>query len=424
MSASGEASPLVNGSREKHGKSSAALADERKEQPDKGSVDRPSWYLCGVVLFASFVAVLLGYDIGVMSGAILDIETTLGLSIIQKQLVVGSLNFVSAFGSLFAATFSDWVGRRMCIFVSMVMYTLGTALMTAANTFSVMLAGRFVCGLGVGCGMATVPVFIAEISPARMRGKMCACFEIAICTGLLLGYISCICFYKLPSNISWRVMIGIALAPATVVLCTVFCALPESPRWLIRQGREDEARGVLSRTCGAEEVEETMVSMKGLLHGHEMLNEEEQAQKSSLLKACCSPTPCSNASNELPPSAVASRKALLVGIAIATFQQANGSEAAVYYVPQLMDKAGMHRRVDQLWGQFAVGVFKAGFIFVGLLLLDRCGRRPVLLLSTALVTLCIVGLAVCFATNAPPVYTIITLCLYMASFSIGEGPIT
>jgi MFS family permease len=103
-------------------------------------------------MFASCVAVLLGYDIGVMSGAILGIESSLNLTTAEVELVIGSLNFVSAFGSLFVAGFSDRVGRRFCLFVAMVLSTIGTIMMTVANDFWMMLGGRMVCGLGVGCG--------------------------------------------------------------------------------------------------------------------------------------------------------------------------------------------------------------------------------------------------------------------------------
>ena len=117
--------------------------------PDKPA-SRP---LLRAVLFASVVALLLGYDIGVMSGAILDIQSSLDLSTVEQELVIGSLNFVSAFGSLFTAYFSDSVGRRVCLFVAMSLSTVGTMVMTLANGFWMLLAGRFICGLGVGCGM-------------------------------------------------------------------------------------------------------------------------------------------------------------------------------------------------------------------------------------------------------------------------------
>jgi SP family myo-inositol transporter-like MFS transporter 13 len=118
-----------------------------------------------------------------MSGAILDIETTFGLSLVQKQLVVGSLNFVSSFGALLAGSISEAFGRRSCIALSMLLYSAGTAAMTIAKSYSMLIVGRIIVGLGVGVGMATVPVLVAELAPAKLRGQLTSTFEISICTG-------------------------------------------------------------------------------------------------------------------------------------------------------------------------------------------------------------------------------------------------
>ena len=148
-------------------------------------------------------------DIGVMSGAILDIEASFGLTLVQKQLVcamlcswfvlriilrchtqvVGSLNFISAFGALGAGSVSEGLGRRPCIALSLLLYSTGTAVMTAARSYATLLAGRVIVGLGVGVGMATVPVLVAELSPAALRGQLTSTFEVSICTGLLLGLV-------------------------------------------------------------------------------------------------------------------------------------------------------------------------------------------------------------------------------------------
>ena len=133
---------------------------------------------------------------------------------------------------------------------------------------------------------------------------------------ILHTHTACIFFFSLPEDYSWRVMIGFQLPPCIVVLCVLFSVLPESPRWLISKGREQEAREILSRTVSDEEIEEIVSTFTATLGC-----EQEQGHRQSLCTAC---SPCT-------ASSTSTRRALLLGFAIATFQQANGSEAAVYY---------------------------------------------------------------------------------------------
>jgi len=214
------------------------------------------------VAFACAIAVLLGYDIGVMSGAIRGIASTLGLSVVQRQLVVGSLNFVSGIGALAAGALADTVGRRSCLAASMALYTLGSLIMVSAGAFGTMLGGRIVVGLSVGLGMTVVPLYISELVSPPSRGRLTACFELAICSGLLLGYASNLALFGLAPGVGWRVMLALPLPLAVGAACGAGRVLPPSPRWLLARGRVEEAEKTIKLMARWNGVEMPPLSLK------------------------------------------------------------------------------------------------------------------------------------------------------------------
>ena len=299
------------------------------------------------VAFACAIAVLLGYDIGVMSGAIRGIASTLGLSVVQRQLVVGSLNFVSGIGALVAGALADTVGRRSCLAASMALYTLGSLIMVSAGTFGAMLGGRIVVGLSVGLGMTVVPLYISELVSPPSRGRLTACFELAICTGLLLGYASNLALFGLAPGVGWRVMLALPLPLAVGAACGAGRMLPPSPRWLLARGQEAEARAVLVTTHTATEVEEAVSGVLALL-AQERADAAAAAGEGALGGEGLGAAAAATASSDGVLSVLCGRRgspgkrrALAIGLLVCFMQQANGSEAAVYYVPKIMEQAGV-----------------------------------------------------------------------------------
>ncbi|GMN26345.1 hypothetical protein TIFTF001_040839 [Ficus carica] len=187
-----------------------------------------------------------------MSGAAIFIKDDLHISDVQVEVLVGILNLYSILGSAAAGRTSDWIGRRYTIVIAGAIFFAGALLMGFATNYSFLMFGRFVAGIGVGYAAMIAPVYIAEVSPASSRGFLTSFHEIFINGGILLGYVSNYAFSKLPTHLGWRMMLGVGAIPS-VMLAVGVLAIPESPRWLVMQGRLGEARQVLEKISDTHE---------------------------------------------------------------------------------------------------------------------------------------------------------------------------
>lgn len=208
-------------------------------------------YALACALLASLNSTLLGYDIGVIAGAILFIKEDLGISEVQEELLVGSLNIVSLIGAACAGRIADAVGRRWTMAIAALFFLVGAGIMGVAPRFSLLMVGRLLEGIGVGFALMIAPVYTAELAPASSRGSLVSLPEIFINIGILLGYMISYFFSGLPANVSWRLMLGVGMLPALVLAFGVLL-MPESPRWLVMQNRIREAEIVLQRTSNDE----------------------------------------------------------------------------------------------------------------------------------------------------------------------------
>ncbi|CAA3016074.1 polyol transporter 1 [Olea europaea subsp. europaea] len=202
-------------------------------------------FACSIL--ASMTSILLGYDTGVMSGAIIYIKDDLKVSDVKLEILVGTINIYALAGSAVAGRTSDWIGRRYTIVLAGAIFFAGAFLMGFAPNYAFLMFGRFVAGIGVGYALMIAPVYTAEVSPAASRGFLTSFPEVFINAGVLLGYVSNYAFSKLPLNLGWRFMLGVGAIPS-VVLAVGVLAMPESPRWLVMQGRLGDAKKVLNKT--------------------------------------------------------------------------------------------------------------------------------------------------------------------------------
>nr|CAD1844378.1 unnamed protein product [Ananas comosus var. bracteatus] len=326
---------------------------------EKGN-SRKYVYVCA--LFASLNSILLGYDVGVMSGAIIYIQKDLHITEFEEEVLVGCLSIVSLLGSLSGGRTSDAIGRKWTMGLGAVVFQAGAAIMTFAPSFQILLIGRLLAGIGIGFGAMISAVYIAEISPAISRGTLTSLPEICINLGILLGYVSNYAFSGLSEHINWRIMLGVGILPSVFIGFALF-VIPESPRWLVMQKRVKEARSVLLAISENEaEVEERLVEIEeaaGVLHAAK--GNEEKAVWRELL----SPSP-----------AVA--RMLAAGCGIQIFQQITGIDATVYYSPTIFSNAGIKSDKEILAATVAVGFTKTMFILVAIFLIDRVGRKPLL----------------------------------------------
>ncbi|KAJ7978386.1 Polyol transporter like [Quillaja saponaria] len=359
-------------------------------------------FACAIL--ASMTSILLGYDIGVMSGASIYIKKNLKISDIQLEVLIGIINLHSLIGSFLAGRTSDWIGRRCTIVLAGAIFFVGALLMGFAPNYAFLMFGRFVTGVGVGYAAVIAPVYTAEVSPASSRGFLTSFPEVFINLGILFGFVSNFAFSKLPINLGWRLMLGIGAIPS-VFLAVGVLAMPESPRWLVMQGRLGEARHVLNKISDSkEEAELRLADIKQAAGIPENCTDDVvQVTKQNHGEGVCKelllhPTP-------------SVRHILIAAVGIHFFQQASDTH--------------------KLLATIAVGLFKTMFILVATFLLDRVGRRPLLLTSVGGMIVCLASLGVSLTIIDHShtklmwaiVLSIASVLCFVVSFSIGMGPI-
>ncbi|KAL6844197.1 hypothetical protein ACP4OV_025870 [Aristida adscensionis] len=344
-----------------------------------------------------------------MSGGIIFIQKDLHITEVQQEVLVGCLGFISLLGSLAAGRTSDAIGRKWTIGLAAAVFQAGAAIMASAPSFAMLMAGRLLAGIGIGFGIMVAPVYISEITPATLRGT-CASFpEIFISFGILLGYVSNLIFAGLPDHINWRVMLAAGILPS-ISIAFVLMVIPESPRWLVMQSRADEARVVLRKvTDSEEEAQERLAEI------------EEVARVTASGKAVWREL--------LRPSPVI-RRMLITGLGVQIFQQITGIDALVYYSPTIFRDAGITTESQLLAATVAVGLSKTAFIVIAIVLIDHVGRKPLLYISTIGITACLAALAASLSLlrgalpgAAAIGLAILTVCGFVAFFSVGIGPI-
>lgn len=361
-----------------------------------------------------------------MSGAVIFIKDDLKISDTQIEVLVGILNLYSLIGSAAAGKTSDWIGRRLTIVFAAVIFFVGALLMGFATNYAFLMVGRFVAGIGVGYALMIAPVYTAEVSPASSRGFLTSLTELFINAGIMLGYVSNYAFSGLPENINWRLMLGVGAIPS-VFLAVGVMAMPESPRWLVMQGRLGDARRVLIKVSeSAEEAESRLADIKAAAGipptcTDDVVAVPKKSRREGVWKQLLiTPTP-------------SVRRILLAGLAIHFFQQSSGIDSVVLYSPRVFSKAGIKKNSSVLGATVAVGFTKTAFILVATFFLDRVGRRPLLLSSTAgmIASLLMLGFGLTVVDRHPDMKLnwAIAICIasilaYVAFFSIGLGPIT
>lgn len=382
-------------------------------------------YACACSIVASMISIIFGYDTGVMSGAMIFIKEELKIDDVEVEVLAGILNICALVGSLFAGRTSDYIGRRYTIVLASVIFMVGAVLMGYGPDYAVLLGGRCISGIGVGFALMIAPVYSAEISSAKSRGFLTSLPELCISIGILLGYVSNYFFAKLTLKLGWRLMLGVAAIPS-LVLAFGIIKMPESPRWLAMQGRLGDAKKVLLLVCNStEEADRRLHDIKIAAGFDPNCNEDylkpskHSRGKGVWKELLLRPTP-------------AVRWILVAAIGIHFFEHATGIEAIVLYGPRIFKKAGIKSKEKLLLATIGVGLTKTLFITFSTFLLDKVGRRKLLLVSTAgmVVTLSTVGFGLTLAEASKHeskwalVLSIVATYTFLAFFSIGLAPVT
>ncbi|QCD77221.1 inositol transporter 4 [Vigna unguiculata] len=349
-------------------------------------------YIMRLALSAGIGGLLFGYDTGVISGALLYIRDEFE-QVDKKTWLQETIVSMAVAGSIIGAAFGGWmndkVGRKRSILVADVIFFIGALVMAAAPVPSVIILGRVLVGLGIGMASVTAPLYISEASPAKIRGALVSINGFLITSGQFLSYLINLAFTKAPGT--WRWMLGVAGVPAAIQFMLVL-SLPESPRWLYRQSKVEEAKHILSKIYRPSEVEEEMRAMEESVKS---AREEEGLIGHSVVQ---------KVKNALGNDVV--RRALYAGITVQVAQQFVGINTVMYYSPTIVQFAGIASNSTALALSLVTSGLNAVGSVVSMLFIDRFGRRKLMLLSMIGIIVCLVILSATFnlaAHHAPAI---------------------
>ena len=350
--------------------------------------------------FAALGGLLFGYDTGVISGALLFIKKQFALSVFHQELVVSVVLVGAAIAALGGGRLADRIGRRVTLLFTGAIFVVGAVICAMSPSVNVLIVGRVLVGLGIGLASTVVPLYIAEISPASARGRNVVLFQLALTFGILVAYFV---DYSFVGSQGWRWMLGLAAVPG-MLLGLGMLPMPETPRWLARSGRLGQARKVLQKIRGGNaNVDDELADIEASLAAS-----EEHGSWMDLFSP-------------------AVRPALIIGIGLAIFQQITGINTVIYYAPTIIRSSGMPSASGAILATAGIGLVNVIMTVVSMWLIDRVGRRPLLLWSIGgmVVTLGLLGLLfrVEHHGGSLAMFAVIILMAYVASFAVGLGPV-
>ena len=339
---------------------------------------------------------LFGFDTAVIAGTTHQLSVVFGLTPSSLGLTVSIALWGTVIGAMSAGVIGQKYGSRETLRVLAVFYVLSALGCALAFNWPVLVASRFLGGLGIGGSSVLGPVYIAEIAPGKWRGRLVGLFQINIVIGILLAYFSNYRIAELGLGANdWRWMFGVAAVPAAFFLIMLF-GIPRSPRWLATQNRVDEARSVL-QMMGSHDAEGELQEIVDSIH-------LERAQKSE---------PLFSWKYRLP---------IFLAITIGLFNQLAGINAILYYLNNIFAAAGFSKVSGEL-GPVAVGAMNLCATLLAMTVIDKLGRKTLLLIGSVGLVGCLSGLAAIFLTHSHQEYLLWLLVGYIGFFAISQGAV-
>lgn len=352
------------------------------------------------VVFASIVAgisgILFGYDTGVISGALIFLKKDFVLSPSEEGLIVSLLLFGAAVGALVIGSVSDKLGRKKLLLIISLLFIITSFGISRSTSLSELYLYRFLLGISIGVSSFAAPSYISEIAPANMRGLLVSFFQTAIVIGILLTYV--VNFFLANNDNAWRLMFVYGVVPATVLLFGLIL-LPESPRWLLSKSKESEAIKSLSKLRGNDNYANELNEIKAMVQ----LEHTKKNWNSLFTKM------------NMPLIAIA--------IIIMLFQQLSGINAIIYYAPKIFMYAGFDIN-NSLFGTVLVGVVNLISTLIGLVLLDKLGRRPLMIFGSLVMSLALLSVAFTLGENTSQLISylgVASVLVYIFAFAISTG---
>ena len=348
----------------------------------------------GYVIFMAVVAaiggILFGYDTAVISGTTAIVKSQFALTDMMEGWYVGCALIGSICGVLVAGSLSDYLGRKLTMLISAALFSISAIGCAVCGSFDGLVAYRIIGGVGIGIVSIVSPIYISEVSPAKIRGTLVSLYQLAVTAGFLLAYLAnwvidanadpsiaagtveAGLWTKMFHTEMWRGMLGSETLPALLFFCIIFF-IPESPKWLIVNGKLDKASAVLSKIYATEgevkeEIEVTNASLKG----------ETKGKWSDLLK----------------PGILL---AVIAGSAIAILGQFMGVNAVLYYGPKIFADAGFD---NPMFSTVLVGVVNFVTTILAVFIIDRVGRKQLIYWGVSGMIICLVAIGIYFAWGA------------------------
>ncbi len=377
------------------------------EQADKPS----SGYLFFIATAAALGGFLFGYDTAVISGTITMVKSQFNLNVAMEGWFVSSALLGCIVGVAMAGELSDRLGRKKALIGSAVMFLISALGCMLSSTHTLLISYRLAGGIGVGIASMLSPLYISEVSPARIRGRMVALYQLAITVGILSAYFvnawllkgheesefqSLFLQYVISEEL-WRSMFGTEMIPAFIFFVSLFF-VPESPRWYVLKNKTDRAKKTLSRINGQNRAEEELASII------QVKEKEGKANWRVLLRPGI-------------------RVAVVAGILLAILSQFTGINAIIYYGPRIMEQAGL-KLSEALGGQVIIGFVNVAATFFAIWKIDQFGRKKLMKGGITGMMISLIIISILFLLDlSGGLLILIFILIFIASFAIGYGPV-
>ncbi len=350
---------------------------------------------------AALGGLLFGFDTAVIAGAIQYLKNYFDLTSSSLGLVVAAASIGCIPGAIIAGRLADRFGRASMLRVSAICYMVAALGSGAAWGFGALVGFRFIGGIAIGMASTVGPIYISEIAPARFRGRLGMMQQLAIVLGILVSFISNYWivngnWYGLDNHNFWRVMLGIAFVPS-VIFFLLLLSIPESPRWLVARGKLEKSRKIFARIY-SEEIAPAQVAV---------VREDLASHQDATLREILSSK---------------YRKVLWIGLVFGSIAQLTGINIIFYYAPLIFEKTQVHLSV--LLQTMLTGIVNLVFTLLAFALIDRIGRRKLLLTGSAVMGICMGAMGWMFYRNALDNYVVLVLVfLYIAGFASTWGAV-
>ena len=352
-------------------------------------------YVILISVVAALGGLLFGFDTAVISGTINFIQPYFGLSEAGLGWTVSSLLFGCIAGVFIAGKAGDQYGRKKILMLAALLFFLSAIGSASAHSLYFFLTARILGGIAVGVASILSPMYIAELAPAKYRGTLVSMNQLAIVVGILVAFFSNYLLIGTGEN-NWRWMLLVMAAPAVLLFFSLFL-VPESPRWLVARNRNDEALKVLVKTSGAELAQAELKEIRQTLKNH------EESTFSDLL-------------------APKMKSLLFIGIILAIFQQITGINTIMYYAPKIFANVGQSND-SALLQTILIGGTNLIFTLVAMVLIDRFGRKLLIIIGSSGMMLMLAGLSILYFTNhTSGVLVLVFILGYIAFFAASLGP--